>query len=257
MEPLESGDEDFERARRLLAEARDVVVLTGAGISTDSGIPDFRGPKGVWTRDPEAEKLSTIGHYLADAGIRRRAWLRRLDNPAWTAEPNAGHHALVELERRGRLRLLITQNIDGLHVEAGNDPERVVEVHGTVNEAMCVSCDWRGPMVDVLDRVRAGEADPPCACCGGILKSSTVFFGENLDPDDLERSFEAVEECDLLITVGTSLLVYPIAGVVPRAMAAGAAVVILNGEPTPFDREVDAVVRGSISEVLPGLVGRR
>lgn len=248
------ADEELERGRELLAEARDVVVLTGAGISTDSGIPDFRGPKGVWTRNPEAEKLSTIGHYLADAEIRRRAWLRRLDNPAWTAEPNPGHHALVELEHRGRLRLLITQNIDGLHVEAGNDPEQVVEVHGTVTDAICVSCDWRGPMVDVLNRVRAGEADPPCESCGGILKSATVFFGESLDPWDLERSFDAVETCDVLLTVGTSLQVYPIAGVVPRAAQAGASVVIVNAEPTPFDDLADAVVRGSISEVLPRLV---
>jgi NAD-dependent deacetylase len=255
MAPVEPATGALERARALVATARDVVVLTGAGISTDSGIPDFRGPDGVWTRDPEADKLSTIDHYLADAATRRLAWLRRLDNPAWVAEPNAGHHALVALERAGRLSLLITQNIDGLHVEAGSDPDRVVEVHGTVTEAMCVRCEWRGPMVDVLDRVRSGEADPPCEECGGILKSSTVFFGESLDAEDLDRSFAAVETCDLLLTVGTSLQVYPIAGVVPRAMAAGAGVVILNGEPTPYDDQADVVVRGSISEVLPALVG--
>lgn len=252
--PLDPSAEELDRARALLSAARSVVVLTGAGISTDSGIPDFRGPDGVWTRDPDAEKLSTIEHYLADPDARRRAWLRRLDNPAWVAEPNAGHHALVTLERAGRLSLLITQNIDGLHVEAGNDPERVVEIHGTIAEAMCVSCEWRGPMTDVLDRVRSGEADPPCEECGGILKSCTVFFGESLDPDDLDRSFAAVEACDLLLTVGTSLQVYPIAGVVPRAMAAGASVVVVNGEPTPYDDQADVVVRGSISEVLPTML---
>jgi NAD-dependent deacetylase len=256
MAPVGDAAEALETAKALLGAARRVVVLTGAGISTDSGIPDFRGPNGVWTRDPEAEKLSTIEHYLAEPDVRRRAWLRRLDNPAWVAEPNIGHHALVALERAGRMSLLITQNIDGLHVEAGNDPERVVEVHGTVTEAMCVRCDWRGPMPAVLDRVRAGEADPPCEECGGILKSSTVFFGESLDPEDLDRSFAAVETCDLLLTVGTSLQVYPIAGVVPRAMAAGAGVVIVNDEPTPYDDLADAVLRGSISEVLPALVGR-
>lgn len=238
----------------MLREADRVVVLTGAGISTDSGIPDFRGPDGVWTRDPEAEKYSTIGHYLADPELRRRAWHRRLDNPALSAEPNAGHRALVDLEQSGRLELLVTQNIDGLHVVAGNDPRLVVEVHGSVVEAMCVTCDWRGPMVEVLDRVRAGEADPACERCGGILKSSTVFFGESLDPDHLDRAFAAAEECEVLLAVGTSLQVYPIAGVVPHAVTGGARVVILNAEPTPYDGLAAAVVNGPISTVLPRLV---
>ncbi|MFZ4517514.1 MAG: SIR2 family NAD-dependent protein deacylase [Microthrixaceae bacterium] len=230
-------------------------MLTGAGISTDSGIPDFRGPDGVWTRDPEAEKLSTIGHYLADPEIRRRAWLRRLDNPAWNAEPNAGHRALVDLERSGRLDLLVTQNIDGLHQAAGSDPERVVEMHGSIREAHCVDCDWRSPMAPVLDRVRAGEADPPCPDCGGILKSSTVFFGEALQAADTRRAFGAVQECDVLLAVGSTLAVHPVARLVPEAAAAGARIVIVNGGPTEQDHAADVVVRGSISEVLPAVVG--
>ena len=155
-------------------------MLTGAGISTDSGIPDFRGPKGVWTRNPEAEKRATLQHYMSDPQVRRKAWLDRLDHPAWAAEPNAGHRALVHLERRGKLDTLVTQNIDGLHQAAGSDPERVVEVHGTIREVVCMSCDERAPMQRALDRVRAGEDDPPCRTCGGILKSATISFGQNL-----------------------------------------------------------------------------
>jgi len=243
--------EATESAATLQRRSQRIVVLSGAGISTDSGIPDFRGPDGVWTRDPDAEKYSTITYYLADPEVRRRAWRHRLANPAWTAVPNAGHTALVDLERSGRLALLVTQNIDGLHVRAGNDPSGVVEVHGTIRSARCVSCDWRGPMVDVLERVRAGEDDPPCEVCGGIVKSATVFFGESLDPEDLRRSFAAAAECDLLVCVGTSLQVYPVADMVPTALRAGARLVIVNAEPTPFDDAADVVVRGSISEVLP------
>ena len=153
--------------------ARRVVVLTGAGISTDSGIPDFRGPQGVWTKNPKAEKLSDIRFYMADPEVRRLAWQSRLEHPAWSAKPNAGHAALVELERRGKLHALITQNIDELHQVAGNSPERVIEVHGTVRKVVCMSCGWRGPMQDTLERVRAGEDDPACRACGGGPKSGT------------------------------------------------------------------------------------
>ena len=166
--------EDNERllsaVRSWIEAARRLVVLTGAGISTESGIPDFRGPQGVWTRNPEAEKQSTIQHYVADPEVRRRAWQSRLDSPAWGAQPNAGHRALVALERRGKLDTLITQNIDGLHQAAGSSPERVVEVHGTMREVVCLACGERAPMERALARVRAGEEDPPCRTCGGILK---------------------------------------------------------------------------------------
>jgi NAD-dependent deacetylase len=244
-----------DAGRRALRDASRVAVLTGAGISTDSGIPDFRGPDGVWTRDPDAERYSTIDHYLADPDLRVRAWQWRMTNPAWTARPNAGHLALVELEQSGRLDLLVTQNIDGLHLAAGNDPGRLVEVHGTMREARCVRGDWSGPTTEVLDRVRAGEPDPRCVRCGGILKTSTVFFGESLDPDDLERAFSAAaSSCDLLLCVGTTLQVYPVAQMVPLALRRGVPVVIVNAGETPFDDDA-LVVRGSISEVLPRLVG--
>ena len=241
----------IEQVRGWVGEAKRVVVLTGAGISTESGIPDFRGPQGVWTRDPEAEKLSDIRYYVADAAIRRKSWQARLDHPAWAARPNAGHAAIAELERRGKLHTLITQNIDGLHQKAGSAPERVIEVHGTVHAVVCLSCGWKGPMQATLDRVRQGEADPPCSRCGGILKSDTISFGQALVPEVIDRAMNAAAEADLFVSVGTSLQVYPIAGAVPAAKRAGARVVILNAQPTPFDGIADAVLRGAIGEVLP------
>ena len=245
----------LERARALVAAARRVVALTGAGISTDSGIPDFRGPNGVWTRDPAAEKASTLSHYVADPAVRRAAWRNRLDSPAWRAEPNEGHRALVELERRGRLHTLVTQNIDELHQRAGSDPGRVVEVHGTMRRVTCLSCGETAPMERALDRVRAGEDDPDCRSCGGILKSATISFGQSLVAEDIERAFVAAEEADLRLAVGTTLTVYPVADLVPTAKRAGAAVVIVNAEPTAFDHLADVVVGGSISAVLPRIVG--
>ena len=236
-------------------EAQRVVVLTGAGISTDSGIPDFRGPNGVWTRNPEAEKRATLQHYMSNPDVRRKAWLDRLDHAAWVAEPNPGHRALVTLERRGKLDTLITQNVDGLHQAAGSDPERVVEVHGTIREVMCMSCGERAPMQRALDRVRAGEADPACRTCGGILKSATISFGQNLVPDDLERAGAAARRADLLLAVGSTLAVYPVADIVPVARLSGARIVIVNGDETAMDHLADAVLRGPISELLPCVVG--
>jgi NAD-dependent deacetylase len=245
---------DTAQVRGWLDEAERVVVLTGAGISTDSGIPDFRGPQGVWTKNPGAEKTATLQHYMSSAEVRRQAWRNRLESTAWTAQPNAGHHAIVALEQQGKLHTLITQNIDELHQQAGTDPAKVVEIHGTMRQVMCMACGERAPMERALDRVRAGEEDPPCRTCGGILKSATISFGQNLVPDDLERSERAASACDLLLAVGSSLTVYPAAGLVPLARAAGARVVIVNAEPTPYDDIADAVLRGSISEVLTALV---
>jgi len=240
--------------RRWLGAAERVVVLTGAGISTDSGIPDFRGPNGVWTKDPKAERTSHISHYVHDPEVRRLAWRQRMAHPAWTAEPNAGHRAIVELERQGRLDTLLTQNIDGLHQAAGNRADLVVEVHGTMREVVCLACDERAPMQRALDRVRAGEDDPPCRSCGGMLKSATVSFGQPLDPVALRRAERAALAADVLLAVGTTLTVYPIADVPRVAQAAGARVVIVNGEATAFDDEADAVLRGPISEILPAIV---
>jgi NAD-dependent deacetylase len=237
-----------------IRDASRVVVLTGAGISTESGIPDFRGPQGIWTRNPEAEKMATLQHYLADRAVRVRAWRHRLEHEAWRAEPNAGHRALVDLERKGRLHTLITQNVDGLHQAAGTSPERLVEIHGTMREVVCLSCGERSPMERVLERVRAGEEDPPCRACGGILKSATISFGQALVPEDLERSWMAAASADVFMAIGTSLVVYPAADLPRVALEAGARLAILNAEETPYDRVADAVLRGRIGEVLPQLV---
>jgi len=246
----------MEEVSRWIREAQRIVALTGAGISTDSGIPDFRGPQGVWTTNPKAEKLSDIRYYMSDPEVRRLSWQSRLEHPAWSARPNAGHLALVELERRGKLHALITQNIDELHQFAGNSPDKVIEVHGTMREVVCMSCDERAPMEKALARVRAGEEDPPCRSCGGILKSATISFGQQLLPEVIDRAMQAAAEADLFLSVGTSLQVYPIAGAVQIAKHAGARLVIINAEPTPFDDIADAVFNDAISEVLPALVAR-
>jgi NAD-dependent deacetylase len=237
-----------------LRGARRIVALTGAGISTDSGIPDYRGPEGVWTRDPRAERLSNIGYYVADPAIRREAWQRRIAHPAWEAAPNAGHASLVRLERTGRLDTLITQNIDGLHLAAGTSRERLIEIHGSMRESVCLACGDRRPMQATLDRVRAGEEDPPCLACGGILKSATVSFGQDLDRGDLSRAEAAADRADIFLAVGTSLTVYPVAWLPERTLAAGGRVVIVNAEATPIDDRAHAVLRGRIADVLPALI---
>ncbi len=260
-------DDDVGRARALLEQARRVVVLTGAGISTDSGIADFRGPQGVWTKNPEAEKMATLQAYVSDPELRVRAWQNRLTSSMWSASPNAGHRALVDLERSGRLELLVTQNIDGLHQKAGNDRDRIVEIHGTSLEVMCLSCGDRQPAEPVHDRVRAGEADPSCTAmvddgdgdgdggvCGGILKSATISFGQSLVAEDLLRAEQAAANCDLLLAVGSTLAVFPAAGLVPVAVRHGAAAIIVNGEPTEMDGLADVLLSDSISECLPALV---
>ena len=241
---------ELQEIRDWIKAAERIVVLTGAGISTDSGIPDFRGPKGVWTQNPKAEKMATLQHYVADPEVREAAWQSRMAMFGTPREPNAGHLALVELEKGNRLQAILTQNVDGLHHAAGSDPEKIVEIHGTVREVVCLSCEDRWPMQHALDRVTAGEADPECVNCGGILKSATISFGQALVPEDLSRAQEEARNCDLLLAIGSTLGVYPIAGVVPLAKKSGARVVILNGEPTEMDRVADAVIHAGISETL-------
>jgi NAD-dependent deacetylase len=241
--------------RSWIDAAQRVVVLSGAGISTDSGIPDFRGPQGLWTRNPLAEKMSNIHYYLADPEVRKLSWQNRLSSPAWSAKPNPGHMALVHLEQRKKMHALITQNIDELHQIAGNSPELIIEVHGTMRRVMCWDCGMRAPMQKALDRVRAGEEDPKCRACGGILKSDTISFGQQLVPEVIDRAMRVAGEGDLFLSVGTSLQVYPVAGAVEIARDAGAKLVIVNAQPTPFDEVADAVLDGSISEVLPAILG--
>ena len=218
-------NEHLQAAREWIEQSERVVVLTGAGISTDSGIPDFRGPQGVWTKNPKAEKLSDIRYYMSDPEVRRLAWQGRLSHPGWNAKPNAGHLALATLERSGRLHALVTQNIDGLHQLAGNSAEKVIEVHGTMHDAVCMNC--------------------------------SISFGQALVPEVIARAMRSAQEADLLLAVGTSLSVYPVAHAVPAARAVRARIVIVNGEPTQFDGIADAVLRGPIGEILPQLTPDR
>ena len=243
-------------ARALLDAAEQITILTGAGISTDSGIPDFRGPNGLWTKNPEAEKASNIRFYMSDPELRAKNWALRAEGALWAnVEPNLGHKTLVKLEEQGKLHTLITQNVDELHQRAGTSADKVVEIHGTTRKVGCLDCDYTADMEVALDRVRAGEADPNCPACGGILKSKTISFGQNLVEDDLYRAEVAALECDLMFAIGTSLAVSPINRVVPIAKQQGAKVLILNGEPTEMDTLADVVINDSISDVLPQLIG--
>jgi NAD-dependent deacetylase len=235
--------------------AERIAVLTGAGISTASGIPDFRGPEGVWTKNPAAEAMFDIDEYVASPEVRVAAWKHRLAVPVWTVAPNAGHLALVELERQGRLAGLITQNVDGLHQKAGSSPELVHELHGTVRYVDCLQCGRRIPMADVLPRLESGDEDPTCEVCGGILKSATVSFGQSLDSAVLDRAVAATKAADLFLAVGTSLQVYPAAGLCDLALNAGKPLIILNAQPTPYDERATTVLRTPIETTLPGLVG--
>ena len=241
---------------RYINSSRRVVVFTGAGISTESGIPDFRGPQGLWTKNPDAEKAATLQYYVNDPEVRARAWQNRLSSGMWDAEPNDAHRALAELERKAALHMIVTQNVDGLHQAAGSSPERIVEIHGNVREVKCLSCGWHGPMGPTLDRVRAGETDPRCAGCGGILKSATISFGENLVANDLQRSQRAASRADLFLALGTSLTVYPAAALPEFALANRARLVIVNAQPTPFDGQAASISRDQLGEVLPDLVAR-
>jgi NAD-dependent deacetylase len=229
-------------------------VLTGAGISTDSGIPDFRGPKGLWTENPIAELTATYQDYVSDPALRRRAWIARRDSPAWTAEPNAGHRALVDLERSGRAVRILTQNIDRLHHRAGSTPRKILELHGTMFEVVCVGCAARWTMRETLDRVAAGEPDPDCRLCGAVLKSATVMFGQELDPEVLGAAARIAQASAVFLAVGSSLRVHPAAGLCAVAVDAGADLVIVNDEPTPYDDLAAEVIREPISEALPRVI---
>ncbi|MFF4343565.1 NAD-dependent deacetylase [Kitasatospora sp. NPDC001540] len=233
-----------------------VAVLTGAGISTDSGIPDYRGPQGLWQRDPSAQELVTIGPYLASREVRRRSWLMRRDAGAIGAAPNAGHRALAELERAGVPVRVLTQNVDGLHQAAGLPARKVLELHGTATEVQCVRCRATGPMADALERVAAGEDDPACEQCGGVLRPRTVMFGEALDERVLEQADAIARNCQVFLAVGSSLQVHPAALLPKIALEHDARLIVVNGEPTPWDWAAHEVIRTPISQALPELVAR-
>jgi len=238
------------------ADVRNLAALTGAGISTDSGIPDFRGPAGLWTRNPAAEKMSTYQVYITDPEVRQRSWRARLAHPAWTAEPNAAHLALARLATSPIDSHVITQNIDGLHQKAGTPADRVIELHGTMYAVVCVSCGSRTAMAETLVRVRAGEIDPACLACGGILKSATVMFGQALDTELLSRAATVAQAADLFLAIGSTLIVEPAASLCAVALRGGAKLVIVNRDPTPYDDLAVAVIREPISDVVPAIVNR-
>lgn len=229
------------------------MALTGAGISTESGIPDFRGPQGVWTKNPAAERMATLDHYMNDRETRVAAWQNRVSSPIWQAQPNAGHRALSQLERKGKLAVIVTQNVDGLHQKAGSNPANVIEIHGTVHEFVCMQCGESGEIERVLLRVRAGEDDPPCRSCGGILKSATISFGQALIPEVLARCEREAARCDLFLAIGTTLGVYPAAALPATALRNGASLAILNAQETPYDDYAAVVIRDQLGEVLPAL----
>ena len=242
-----------------LAQAKRLVAFTGAGVSTESGIPDFRSPGGVWTRyDPRNFEFD---RYVADPQVRALSWEMRREFFAAGATPNPAHHALAALEHAGRSLGVVTQNIDGLHQEAGS--RTVVELHGTAREVMCIGrprggtpagCGWRAPHTWGFERVESGDPDPVCPECGGLVKSATVSFGQMLFPGVVETAEQMVQQADLLLVVGSSLQVYPAAGLPLLAVERGARLVIVNSEETPFDRYADVVVRGRAGEVLGAAV---
>ncbi|MER5945632.1 Sir2 family NAD-dependent protein deacetylase [Streptomyces sp. NPDC001904] len=231
-----------------------VAILTGAGISTDSGIPDYRGPNGVWRKDPDAEKLVTYDYYMNDPEIRRRAWQVRRGGGTLAAEPNAAHRAIADLDRSGVPVRVVTQNVDGLHQRAGLPARKVLELHGSAREFVCTGCGERGPMEAALARVEAGEDDPGCLVCGSVLKSATVMFGENLDPVVLAEAVAVTKACEVFFAVGSSLQVHPAAGLAGLAAEHGARLVVVNAEPTPYDDVADEVVREPIGTALPRLL---
>jgi len=231
-----------------------VAILSGAGISTDSGIPDYRGPQGLWRKDPDAEKLVTYDFYMSDPEIRRRSWRMRRDNPARYARPNAAHEAVARFAGSGVPVRVITQNVDGLHQAAGVPDRKVLELHGSSRSVVCTRCAARSTMDAALERVAAGEEDPACEECGGILKSATVMFGQALDPEVLGEAVSVAKACDVLIAVGSSLQVQPAASLAGLAAEHGARLVIVNAEPTPYDDVADEVVREPIGEALPPLL---
>lgn len=239
----------LERARELVAECSSAAAFTGAGVSTASGVPDFRSPGGIWSR----YRPVPFPEFVADPEARRRYWLYKKETYRDFAEarPNAAHHALARMERSGRLRAIVTQNIDGLHQEAGS--ECVLELHGTNRRVVCLSCDATFPAAEIQARLLEGCEMPMCVSCGGILKSATVSFGQALPADVLEAAFHIATSVDLLLVLGSSLVVHPAAAIPMAAAEAGARLVIVNREPTPLDGLADVVLRAPLEDVLPAL----
>lgn len=238
-------------ATHLLDQREHILVITGAGISTAAGIADFRGPDGVWTRDPQAELGSTLEYFLNDPEIRAKAWQRRLNSGVWDAEPTPAHRALAKAEQEGRVFAVVTQNTDGLHQLAGSTA--VLEVHGSARTCHCESCWRHWPIETVLHQLRAGETDPRCEDCGGIMRADSILFGESLTPAVIDAAVEAAEQCDAVVALGTTLAVQPVAGLFPLAVGHGAVGVIVNQGETSYDHLAQVVLHDDLQSVVPAL----
>ena len=239
-------------AAAVLRGRERILVFTGAGISTESGIPDFRGPDGVWKRVDPAE--FTIDRYLSNAETRRRSWEMRFFSGVLDAGPNAAHHAVTGFWAQHRMIGCVTQNIDGLHQAAGLPAEAVIELHGNARLTRCVRCNAAWPTEDIRIRFEGGDTDPHCEHCGGILKVDVVMFGEMLPDRAMRRAMEWADSTDAVLAIGSTLSVYPAAMVPLAAVRAGAPLVIVNRGETEHDLWADAMVDGSAGEVLPGLL---
>ena len=242
----------LDDARAWIAASANIVGFTGAGISTESGRPDFRSPNGVWARNRTVE----YGEFISSRDGRIEYWRQKRESwPAMRdAQPNAGHLAFVELERQGKLRAMITQNIDGLHQRAGQSPELVIELHGTTAEASCLDCGHRISMDEAIRRIDAGDAAPECEKCGGYLKPATISFGQAMPERELSRAIQLSQSCQVFLAAGSSLVVQPAALLPALAKQAGARLIIINRTPTPLDGSADLVLREEIGQVLPRLV---
>jgi NAD-dependent deacetylase len=241
--------EEIERLAQLIIQSKKAIVFTGAGISTESGIPDFRSPGGIWSRyDPED---FTIQRFLSSPAARKTIWRMSIEGGLLTeAEPNLAHHAVAELHRLGKLDCVITQNIDSLHQKAGVPEDKVFELHGNVRWVVCLSCRRRFPMPEVLQRIKGGIEVPDCPDCQGILKPDAVFFGEALPQEALREAIRRAQNCDLFIVIGSTLVIYPAAYIPTYATNAGAKLAIVNLTPTPFDHYAAVVIRGKAGETM-------
>ncbi len=247
-----SIQESIHDAVELMQQAQRIVALTGAGISTESGIPDFRSPGSAWQQNPPV----SYRDFLNDPDARRRYWETRknLVGQVSAAQPNAAHKALAALEHKGVLLGVITQNFDGLHQDAGNDPQRVIELHGTSRFAACTLCGERSSMSDLQQRINHGEIDPRCPECGGFLKAATILFGQKVPEAELSRAKELAARCDLFLVVGSSLKVVP-ASILPRlALQRNMPLIIINLQPTSLDPLADVVIHEKAGAVLPEII---
>ena len=240
-------------AKEWISSARRIVGFTGAGISTESGIPDFRSPGGVWS----TSRMIDYSEFISSRDARVESWRQKVI--VWPvmrdAQPNAGHKAFVELEQRGQLTSMITQNIDRLHQRAGQSPDRVIELHGTMTEAVCLRCEHRTSMDEAVARVVAGAEELRCEDCGGMLKPATISFGQPMPVREMRIAEQQCRECDVLIAAGSSLVVYPAASLPASAKEHGARLIIINRTPTPLDHLADMVINDEIGRALPSLIG--